>query len=133
MISAGNSVRWSGGNFSTAEFVGGLVFGNYTTVRDISNGTYTGMTVGNYSTVENCQDSSMNGLSFGSNCSITGCKSYASYAGYQSNGAENILTGNCYNGGNNGYVLNSGGFYPENTTLFKALNIGKLIVDNTEV
>ncbi len=133
VVIAGNSVRWSGGNFSTAEFVGGLVFGNYATVRDISNGTYTGMTVGNYSIVVNCQDSSMNGLSFGSNCSITGCRSYASYAGYQSNGAENILTGNCYNGGNNGYMLKSGGFYPEDTTLFKALNIGKLIVDNTEV
>lgn len=133
IVSAGNSVMWSGGDFSTAEFGGGLIFGSHATVRDISNGTYGGMTAGNYSTIENCQDGSMNGLSFGSYCSITGCKSSASYAGYQSTGTDNILIGNRYDGSNNGYMLNSGGFYPEDTTLFKALNLGKLIVDNVEV
>lgn len=133
VISAGNSVMWSGGDFTTPEFGGGLIFGNHAIVRNISNGTYTGMTVGDDSTVENYIDSSVNGLSFGSRCSITGCRSYASYAGYQSTGTDNLLTGNRYDGGNNGYVLNSGGFYPEDTTLFKALNLGKLIVDNVEV
>lgn len=133
IISAGSGVSWSGGSFSTGGGGGGLTFGTYATVRDISNGTYGGMTVGNYSSVEHYQDSSMYGLSFGSHCSITGCKSYASYSGYQSVGTDNILIGNRYDGGNNGYMLNSGGFYPEDTTLFKALNTGKLIVDNTEV
>ena len=133
VINTGSSVSWSGGSFSTGEFGGGLTFGVYATVRDISNGTYGGMTVGNYSTVENCKDSSMGGLSFSSYCCITGCKSNASYAGYQSVGTDNILIGNRYDGGNNGYVLTSGSFRPADTTLFKSLNAGKLIVDNTEV
>ena len=133
VINTGSSVSWSGGSFSTGEFGGGLTFGVYATVRDITNGTYGGMTVGNYSTVENCKDSSMGGLSFSSYCCITGCKSNASYAGYQSVGTDNILIGNRYDGGNNGYVLTSGSFRPADTTLFKSLNAGKLIVDNTEV